>query len=49
MIKRIDSIFEEQFEVTTDQDYSKSLPILSDYVENVCSYIGGYVVRKLLP
>jgi len=41
MIKRIDSIFEEQFEVTTDQDYSKSLPILSDYVENVAHILVG--------
>lgn len=33
----------------SDHSYCSCLPTLSPYVENVSSYIAGFVVRKLLP
>lgn len=32
-----------------DHSYSRLLPVLSSYVENVTVYISGFVIRKLLP
>ena len=33
----------------SDESNVSTLPMLSSYVENVCSYIAGFVVKKLLP
>lgn len=32
-----------------DHSYASLLPLLSKYVANVCSYIAGFIVRRLIP
>ena len=32
-----------------DHTYYSRIPLLSHYVENVCAYIAGFIVRRLLP
>lgn len=32
-----------------DHTYYSRMPVLSHYVDNVCTYIAGFVVRRLLP
>jgi len=43
------SVFADSAVVVTDHSYSALLPTLSQYVENVISYIASFVVRRLLP
>jgi len=41
--------FVESAVVLQDHSYASLLPTLSKYVENVATYIAGFVIRKLLP
>lgn len=43
----IDPIFIN--DILNEHSYATWLPLLSSYVENVCCYIAGFVVRRLLP
>jgi hypothetical protein len=44
-----DDMFSEDNGSVVDNPYFSRLPKLTSYVENVCSYIAGFVVRKLMP
>jgi hypothetical protein len=45
-----DANYQDMFETELiDQLYVETLPVLSNVAENICTYIVGYVVRKLLP
>lgn len=44
-----DDVFVEDSFVSVDHSYCSLLPVLSSYVDNVCVYISGFVVRRLLP
>jgi hypothetical protein len=44
-----DSVFCEGDRPLSDHNYFCYLPILSTYVNDVCVYIAGFVVRKLAP
>jgi len=44
-----DDAFVESYVTLQDHTYSSLLPTLSKYVEDVSTYIAGFVVRKLLP
>jgi hypothetical protein len=50
----VDTVFEADTpisyqDVLSEHSYSARLPTLTPYVENVCTYIAGFVVRRLLP
>jgi hypothetical protein len=32
-----------------EQDYWETLPVVSHIAENICAYMAGYVIRKLIP
>ena len=40
-------MFTEQ--VLSEHSYASYLPALTTYVENLCCYVAGFVVRRLLP
>jgi hypothetical protein len=45
--EEVDPVFVNN--LLNEHSYATWLPMLSSYVENVCCYIAGFVVRRLLP